>query len=261
MSIPYTQSFRQVFQKQQMYLLEFEERLHSLTRGDDFEMLMREVNLQRSRIAESIKRDAEELGKIELIELQSLLNSELDERIWPAIEAFIEQRTRSLTEQAQRDSLTKLFNSAAFDRHLREEIERARRYHRELSLVLFDIDRFKSVNDQFGHQAGDRVLMQVALILQSSLRQSDAAFRYGGDEFVAICPETSGEAMENVLRRINTDLRNYCLESRYSIRIGISWGIASFPDDASEVEALIFLADKRLYSCKYAQHHGIAANQ
>jgi len=66
--------------------------------------------------------------------------------------------------------------------------------------------------------------------------------------------------MENVLRRINTDLRNYCLESRYSIRIGISCGIASFPDDASEVEALIFLADKRLYSCKYAQHHGIAAN-
>lgn len=259
MSILYSQRFRRVLQEQRASLREFGARLISIAHGDDFEMLMREIRLRRAQIADSIKNHATGIGHLELIELQSRLNSELDELVPPAIERFIEERTRSLTEEAQRDSLTRLYNRAAFDRRLCEEVERARRYRRELSLVLLDIDRFKTVNDQFGHQAGDRFLIQVASILQSSLRQSDAAFRYGGDEFAALCPETPGVAVVSVLRRIESGLKKYCLEARFNSRIGISWGIASFPVDATDISVLISLADSRLYNCKNDHHRSFAA--
>ncbi|HKX26698.1 MAG TPA: diguanylate cyclase, partial [Blastocatellia bacterium] len=91
-----------------------------------------------------------------------------------------------------------------------------------------------------------------------SLRKSDATFRYGGDEFAAICPETSGEAMAGVLRRIEMSLKNYCAQIRLTGDIGISWGAASFPTDALEAGELIEVADQRLYHCKRAHHQGLS---
>ncbi len=261
MSIQFSESFRQVLLTQRINLLEFEERLQSARREDDLDLLFCEIGHQRSQIADLIKHNADRFDKIELIELQSRLNLELDERISPAIKTMIDERTRSLTEQALRDPLTKLFNRAAFDRRLHDEIERGRRYQRELSLILFDLDRFKSVNDRFGHQTGDRFLLHIAHILQSSLRRSDSTFRYGGDEFAAICPETSGVAILSMLSRIETRLRIYCLEAGFGSQTGISWGIASFPIDANTVDALISVADRRLYSCKSEHHYSLAAKR
>jgi diguanylate cyclase (GGDEF)-like protein len=203
---------------------------------------------------DALRRYAERMSKDELIEFQSALGAKLDELLATEIRRLIERRALAWAEQSEYDPVTALPNRAAFNRKLRGEIERARRYHRELSVVLFDIDRFKSVNDRFGHPAGDRILAEVAGVLKSSLRQSDAVFRYGGDEFVAVCPETSGDAMANALRRLGSNMPALRIEPRLqghlAEHLDISWGVASFPADAAEEDELIRIADDRLYACK-----------
>jgi diguanylate cyclase (GGDEF)-like protein len=197
------------------------------------------------------------MGKDELIEFQTALNERLDEWLSAKINDLIGQRERAVAEQSERDPVTALPNRAAFNRKLHDEFERARRYRRELSVVLFDVDGFKSVNDLFGHPAGDRILAQVANVLKSSLRQSDVVFRYGGDEFAAICPETSGGAITHVLRRLESNLPSRRVESplqgHSAEHPNISWGAASFPADSVEENQLIAIADQRLYACKRAR--------
>ncbi|MEP7336434.1 MAG: GGDEF domain-containing protein [Acidobacteriota bacterium] len=176
-----------------------------------------------------------------------------------AIEKEFAQRVETLTRLAERDPLTGLPNRAAFEQRLRDETLRARRYGRPFSVILFDIDGFKSVNDRFGHLMGDQVLAGVAHELQRSLRQSDAVFRYGGDEFIALCPETPCLAMETLLNRLESNLRAYYAHANLAGGIGISWGVASFPADTAEVDKLIGLADQRLYECKNEHHRRTAA--
>jgi diguanylate cyclase (GGDEF)-like protein len=223
----------------------------SAARDEELETIFREAAAVRRAANDALRRYAERMGKDELIELQMVLGARLDELLSAKIVRLVEQRSLAWAEQSECDPVTALPNRAAFNRKLRGEIERARRYRRELSVVLFDIDRFKSVNDRFGHPEGDRLLAEVAGLLKSSLRQSDAVFRYGGDEFAALCPETSGEAMAHVLRRLES---NILVESRIRGRLaeplGISWGAASFPADANEEGELIRIADDRLYACK-----------
>ncbi|MCI0338437.1 MAG: GGDEF domain-containing protein [Acidobacteria bacterium] len=254
MSVLTDQNFLRVMLEQREWLQALDHRLRSHASWDDLDLLFREFKLLRKSIAERVKLYSDQLIDEQLIELHSQLNAELDNYLTAVIRSFIEHRVQSVAEQAQRDPLTMLPNRAAFDRRLRDEVERARRYHRELSVAFFDIDRFKSVNDQFGHPAGDRVLLQVANILQSSLRQSDAPFRYGGDEFAAVCPETSGDAMQSLVYRIEMSFRERCDAAQFDGHIGISWGVASLPVDAIEADELICVADRRLYVCK-KEHH------
>jgi diguanylate cyclase (GGDEF)-like protein len=171
-----------------------------------------------------------------------------------AVVAYIHQQTHTLTDRAKRDPLTWLLNRSAFDLCLRDEVERAKRYSRDLSLVLLDIDRFKSVNDLLGHPAGDEVLLAVAGTLRSSLRHSDLAFRYGGDEFAAICPETPGNVIHGLLERLESKLRQRFAEANLREEVGISWGVSSFPVDAGDVAGMMQIADQRLYACKQTHH-------
>lgn len=224
--------------------------------GAGVDALCRELTALRAPVEARLRGGLGALAPEEMFEAQARLGALLEQLLPAAVGAYLAQYTRALSDQARRDPLTGLLNRATFDLVLADEVDRARRYRRELSLVFLDLDRFKSVNDQFGHPAGDQMLLSFAGILQSSLRHSDLAFRHGGDEFAAVCPETAGPGLEAALDRLERKLRRHCAGVGLGDEVGISWGVASFPADAGEAAGLIRLADERLYACKKRHHAG-----
>jgi diguanylate cyclase (GGDEF)-like protein len=155
-------------------------------------------------------------------------------------------------EQARTDALTGLNNRGEFQRQLKEEEERSRRYNRSFSLLMLDIDHFKSVNDSYGHQAGDEVLRALAARLREQTRPADQVARYGGEEFVVILPEIASEgalALAERLRAAVADSAVAVTEGR-TIPVTISIGVATFPADAGSETALIAAADTALYAAK-----------
>jgi diguanylate cyclase (GGDEF)-like protein len=216
--------------------------------------LFREFSLLRSLIADIIRRHSSTLSRNETFDVLTQLTATTERLLYLAVNTHTHKQAQELSDQARRDPLTRLLNRATFDEMLRDEIERARRYERGLSLVLLDVDYFKQVNDRFGHQAGDEALQGLARIIQSSLRHSDTAFRYGGDEFAAICPETPGEMMESVMKRVEASVMSYFEDTPIAEGCGISWGIASFPGDETRISELLRIADERLYERKKVHH-------
>lgn len=241
---------------------EFDHRLRSAVAVGDLEAVFLEVALMREHVAKDLKKawldERTTLSEQDIIERHAERNAVIDLMLRAAVEELLERRARAMAQAAQLDSLTGLLNRAAFDDHLRSEMTRAKRYQRQFSLVLLDIDCLKPVNDEYGHLAGDEVLKNVGRILHTSLRRSDVVFRYGGDEFAAICPETSGAMIDLVFRRVERKIQDWAGESRFARQIGVSWGLSSYPDQerGSEVEEteLIRIADERLYLCKKAHH-------
>ena len=159
------------------------------------------------------------------------------------------QAARSL---ADRDPLTGFFNHRYLQERLAEEVVRATRTRRPVSVVMLDLDDFKVVNDSFGHLYGDRVLAHVADRIRSVLRASDVPARYGGDEFALILPDTSSEGAARVGRRLLRAFGEspFAADGRQPIPIGTSIGIATHPIDGRSATDLIAAADARLYVAK-----------
>jgi len=156
-----------------------------------------------------------------------------------------------LRRLATRDQLTGLLNRREFDRILAEESERARRFERPVSLVLFDIDHFKKVNDKHGHQVGDEVLRGVARRLDDLVRSVDRLTRIGGEEFALILMETDGPAALKCAERFCAAVRKEPVEiASGTLAATVSAGSASMPADAEDVRGLIAAADKALYAAK-----------
>ncbi len=166
----------------------------------------------------------------------------------------LDRDRRALTELTARDPLTGLYNHREFYRLLREEAERSRRYRHPLSLLMFDLDHFKKVNDTCGHPAGDKVLCGVAGIVRRELRQVDLVARYGGEEFAAILPETAEAEAWAIAERIRQAIaaRPLAISDTEGIGLTISIGLAVFPDDAASEEVLVEKADAALYAAKAA---------
>jgi diguanylate cyclase (GGDEF)-like protein len=162
-------------------------------------------------------------------------------------------------EALQRDSLTKLYNHDYFHDCLQKEVMRSRRHGLEFSLLFLDIDRFKGVNDTFGHVTGDSVLLGLADILRGALRRSDLSFRlqendiaarFGGDEFALILPQTPKSGAAAKAEALRQHIESSELSEHGPSRITISIGVSAFPNDGQDPSALIAAADSALYAAK-----------
>ena len=130
------------------------------------------------------------------------------------------------------DPLTGLYNRRFFQSRLGVEIERAKRYERVLSLVMLDVDNFKEINDQRGHQFGDHVLVEVGKILTGNVRGSDIVCRYGGEEFAVLLPETPPEQASQAAEKLRTRLKEHFRGGRDAVALTVSLGVAIYPSPA-----------------------------
>lgn len=147
------------------------------------------------------------------------------------------------------DELTQIFNRRHFNINLQREVKRSGRYKKPFCLFLFDVDNFKSYNDTYGHNEGDKALILIGKILQKSFRTEDTVARTGGEEFSVILPETKLVHAVTACERFVTSLKAASAET-LKTEITISGGISCFPDDSTEIEALYIKADELAYKAK-----------
>jgi two-component system, cell cycle response regulator len=152
-------------------------------------------------------------------------------------------------EQAMTDALTGLLNRYGLQRTLQREQSEARRYHRPLSCLLIDIDYFKDINDSYGHPAGDIALQQIAEILSKAVRGSDMVFRYGGEEFLVLLPETNLEGAAALAEKIRVAADAQLFGDGHIFPMTLSAGVASLSDHESGHD-MIARADMALYNAK-----------
>jgi diguanylate cyclase (GGDEF)-like protein len=156
-----------------------------------------------------------------------------------------------LEQMAFRDQLTGVHNFRYFSSRLPEELQRARRYRHQLSLIMLDIDHFKKFNDTYGHQSGNLALQHLVRILQDTVRETDIVARYGGEEFALILPETTKRLAAELANRVRANVEaNPVALAGSQHRITVSLGLATFPRDVNNWQALVECADKALYQSK-----------
>ncbi len=170
---------------------------------------------------------------------------------------------KQMYESALRDGLTKAFNKKYFTDRLESELTFAIRHSAALSLVMFDIDHFKKVNDTYGHQAGDHVLSTISTLLTSALRAEDVFARYGGEEFAVICRGTDLAHAQIVGERLRKSVEKHSFVFEGTqIPVTISVGIAGLPDPAvKDAPDLVSRADKALYQSKHGGRNRVTIHQ
>lgn len=169
-----------------------------------------------------------------------------------ANQAAIAVDNAQLYELATKDGLTKLYIHRHFYMLLESEIKRVQRYHHVLTLLMFDIDNFKQVNDTYGHLAGDMVLREIAAAISKTIRHVDIAARYGGEEFTVILPETNSLNGVIIAERIRQKISEIKVNVNENTVISptVSIGVAEYPNAADDIKGLIDAADKALYVSK-----------
>ena len=161
------------------------------------------------------------------------------------------QFEEKLAHMARHDPLTGAYNRRALDELLERELTRSKRYNHPIGVLLIDVNRFKEINDRFGHVMGDKVLQAVADILQHNVRNSDVIARYGGDEFLVVLPETDGETElveERILAEVaHRNKANPLLDFAVTLAIGsVHWS----PDSGKSMEEALAEADRLMYENK-----------
>ena len=217
-----------------------------------FEPATEAADLQ-SLLAVAMKRPAGPTGFIYLLNrpggfnrLDADLLSAIGEQVAVALEnahSFDDAYKASIT-----DPLTDLYNRRFFDARLRQEYQRVRRTGKTLGLMFVDLDRFKQVNDVYGHEAGNLVLTEVARILRQNCRSADVAARWGGDEFTVLLTESEPASLEVIARRVRDGIQQTNWGPVGAITATI--GLAVMPQDASTLEGLMQAADEAMYLAK-----------
>ena len=215
----------------------------------DVRKLVHEYQLLRENIFLHVEEQSEQFARFGSCDVATTclrIGAALDEATRETVYAFVEEHTLQLRRLSRRDGLTGLYNHRMFYERLAEELNRAKRYDSLLSIVLLDLDNFKTVNDRQGHQFGDHLLVKCAELLQGDLRQTDIICRYGGDEFGLILTETSREHAETMMERLSEDFRELGRKEGAPPNFGMSFGLSAHPEDDGSVRHLVKAADDRL---------------
>jgi len=172
------------------------------------------------------------------------------------LQRLVEEKTGKLNEAikeisilATTDKLTRIFNRLKIDEHLDNELQRSQRYGNSLSIILFDIDNFKSINDNYGHLTGDQILVEIAEITSDKVRQTEFVGRWGGEEFLVICPETQLDQAVEIAERIRFTIEAYQFKGTGSISMTASFGVSSYRTDDTR-DIIISRTDEALYIAK-----------
>ncbi len=214
------------------------------------------------------EKDVPEPRLVGILGIWSIGESRIDERALKRVETVVPYAAKHLAQlltftgarhDSRHDPLTKLPNRRAFEERLAEETHRYTRYGHPVALVMLDIDHFKKINDSYGHDAGDEVLATLGRILQGALRETDLPARLGGEEFVAILPETTLAAAADTAERLRARVEaNPVSWHGESITVTASFGVAAAPDCVAEPRALLESADGALYAAKSAGRNRVA---
>ena len=217
------------------------------------------VNALKSGFVDYIVKSESSFRDLPRIIESAYEHQRVQEREKKLQEELIEKNDRlhsmnqKLAELSIRDELTGLYNHRFFQEKMTEEFIRAVRYHYPLSCLLIDIDYFKTVNDTYGHPAGDEILKELSWFFTSYLRRSDTIARYGGEEFVVLLPHLGYEEAYLLAERIRKKImdHSFVVRSGMSMKLSVSIGLSSYPEDSADrKETLLFYADKALYRAK-----------
>ena len=212
-------------------------------------------------IAVPLKQSGRVVGVLNLYDKDD--DRQFSENDLETIRAFASQASVAienvlLHQEAQRlsltDPLTGLWNYRYLTIALSHEIERATRFGRPLAVLMLDLDRFKQINDHYGHQVGDAVLIELARRMRTEVREVDTLARYGGEEFVVVLPETDTTGAGHTAQRVGTVLRGslFCADTDHALPVTASIGVAVFPEHGSTASQLLRHADHALYAAKGA---------
>lgn len=174
------------------------------------------------------------------------------------LEIQIARQTQKLSEMASRDGLTGLFNQRVFYEKLRYEISRATRLSQTLSLIYFDLDGFKAINDVKGHQEGDNILIATASALAAVIRDTDIAARYGGDEFCVILPSTGAEEALAMVNRLIAAFDAKMAGAAVTLSVGVA---TVAPGDGKSADDLVKMADSSMYKAKKRKGHAVESER
>jgi len=218
-----------------------------------------------SILAVPLKINGEVKGSIAIERLHSHPFTDTDQQLLELLAATVGSiltwiyEYRKMHSSAIHDGLTGLLNHRAFMERFEEEISRALRFQQNLVLVVLDLDKFKRINDTYGHVYGDYMLKIVADIIRSSVRNIDVVARYGGEEFVVILVNTNKENSLPIAKRITENIAEYRFNlDGVEARMTISAGMAEFPRDADQVKSLIEKADIAMYKQKEKGGNGVS---
>jgi diguanylate cyclase (GGDEF)-like protein len=222
--------------------------LKSINVEDDFEVVREKLITITLSLDKEITKFTEEIQK-ENKEIE-----ELRKRV-----QMLEGELKEVKKEAKIDDLTNMLNKKALNDELNKQEQMYKRFNRDYSVIFFDIDHFKNVNDTYGHDAGDVILKSVGLLLNRYSREIDIVGRFGGEEFVIIAPQTDKNGAKIFAQKIRKVIaKTKFMYKKTRIDITISAGVAQ-RSEASSKEEVLELADKRLYKAKKAGRNRVEA--
>ena len=227
-------------------------RLADLRQGDEPSAaeLTRDVAGIQSVVLEALARDAEEIGAVEFAAVATAVTEAIADLQVSAVEALVDQRSREAETLANTDPLTGLPNMRHLQGQLRHNLGLLKRYEQPFALLVIDVDGLKRVNDGQGHQAGDRVLVQVGLAMRRTIRAVDTPARIGGDEFCVLAPSQTAEAARPLAERLAAAVVGETAGDDTDPGVGASVGVVSCPEHGDDAEALLDAAEEAMYRAK-----------